>query len=300
MKKQKKWTANNIGDLSNKVFIVTGANSGLGLETARIICGKNASVVLACRNMEKAEKAKNTILKEFPNGKIEIIKLDLADLASIRQFVEEFKLKFNRLDGLINNAGIMIIPFQKTADGFEMQIGINYFGHFALTGLLLPTLLDTPNSRIVNVSSYAYRLGKIDFNNLNWEKGGYGKIRAYGRSKLAILLFTYELQRRLEAKNRSTIAVGCHPGWVATNLQKTFYLKLANLIMAQNIRKGVLPTLYATFSLDVRGGDFIGPHFLNWRGYPKKVKSNKRARDLETAKRLFEMSEKLTGVKYNI
>jgi hypothetical protein len=236
--------------------------------------------------------------------------LDLADLQSVRRFAEEFLARHNKLHVLCNNAGVMALPYRKTTDGFEMQIGTNHLGHFALTGHLLRRLLDTPGARVVTVSSGAHRVGRIRFDDLNWEKG-YRKWLAYGQSKLANLLFAYELQRRLDAAGAQLISVACHPGYAATNLQLAgprmegsslmeFLSQLSNRLVAQSAAMGALPTLYAATAPDVRGGDYIGPDglFENW-GYPKKVRSNRQSHDHEAARRLWEISERLTGVRYD-
>jgi NAD(P)-dependent dehydrogenase (short-subunit alcohol dehydrogenase family) len=237
------------------------------------------------------------------------MELDLANLASIRAFAAAFLAKHDSLHLLCNNAGVMALPHRHTADGFEMQFGTNHLGHFALTGLLLERLLATPGARLVNQSSTFHRLGKMRFDDLNWERG-YRKWPAYGQSKLANLLFTYELQRKLEAKNASLLSVACHPGYAATNLQLAGpqvaqssimerVWSLSNRIFAQSAAMGALPMLYAATASDVRGGDYIGPDQLgeSW-GHPKKVRSNARSRDLSAAATLWDVSEKLTGVSY--
>jgi NAD(P)-dependent dehydrogenase (short-subunit alcohol dehydrogenase family) len=212
------WTAENIPDLTGKIAIVTGANSGIGYEMARALAGKEARVILACRNKDKGDAAVRQITQEYPEAKAELMQLDLADLASVRRFADEFANHCDRLDILINNAGIMRTPFGKTADGFELQFGTNHLGHFALTGLLLDLIIRTPQARVITVSSGGERFGKIDFDNLNAEKG-YDGGGAYGQSKLANLLFTYELQRRFEGTGVDAIAAAAHPGWTVTNLQ---------------------------------------------------------------------------------
>ncbi|HDR52125.1 MAG TPA: SDR family NAD(P)-dependent oxidoreductase, partial [Mariniphaga anaerophila] len=207
------WTTEFIPDLNGKVIIVTGGNSGLGFESVKTFAGKGAEVILASRSKENGEKAKTEILEKVPDGKIEVAQLDLADLESVRRFVKNFQQKHSRLDVLLNNAGIMTTPYFTTKDGFEGQVGTNHLGHFALTGLLLPVLKKTPKSRVVNVSSMAHKQGKMDFNNLLFENGkGYSPMKSYGRSKLANLLFTYELQRFFESNNIDSISVAAHPG----------------------------------------------------------------------------------------
>ena len=220
MTKQGKWTFDNMPPMKGKIAIVTGANSGIGYEAARALAMKDAQVIMACRNLEKGELARRQILGEKPEGVVEVMHLDLADLASVHQFAEDFLGRYDQLHLLVNNAGVMQLPeLQKTADDFEMQFGTNHLGHFALTGLLIDTINKTPDARVVTISSFAHHLGRMAFDNLNAEKK-YSPSRAYGESKLANLLFTYELQRRLEDADQETIATAAHPGWTATNLQK--------------------------------------------------------------------------------
>jgi len=236
------WTAENIPDLTGKIAIVTGANSGIGYEMARALAHKEATVILACRNKARGEAAVRQIDQEYSEAQVELMQLDLSDLASVRRFADEFSSHYDRLDILINNAGIMAIPFGKTADGFELQFGTNHLGHFALTGLLLDFLIRTPKARVTTVSSGGHRFGKIDFDNLNGEKD-YDRGGAYAQSKLANLLFTYELQRRLEGAGVDTIAVAAHPGWTATNLQAHWRMvRVLNPFIAQEPKMGALPT----------------------------------------------------------
>jgi NAD(P)-dependent dehydrogenase (short-subunit alcohol dehydrogenase family) len=294
------WTAENIPDLAGKIAIVSGANSGIGYETARALAYKKAKVILACRNKNKGEEAVRQIAHEYPEAKAELIQLDLSDLASVRRFADEFARDYDRLDILINNAGIMATPFGKTADGFESQFGTNHLGHFALTGLLLDRIIHTPQARVVTVSSGGHRFGEIDFDNLNGEKG-YNPQAAYAQSKLANLLFTYELQRRFEDSGVDTIAVAAHPGWTATNLQAHWRMvRILNLFIAQKPRMGALPVLYAATAPDVNGGDYCGPK--GWgelRGYPIKVRSSDRSYDTAIASKLWAVSEELTGVRFH-
>jgi NAD(P)-dependent dehydrogenase (short-subunit alcohol dehydrogenase family) len=288
--------------MEGKIAIVTGANSGIGYEAARALVKKGAQVIMACRNLDKGEVARQKILSEKPEGVVELMRLDLADLASVRQFAEGFLGRYDQLHLLVNNAGVMQIPeLQKTADDFEMQFGTNHLGHFALTGLLIDTIDNTPGARVVTVSSFAHHLGRMDFDNLNAEKK-YRPARAYGESKLANLLFTYELQRRLEVAGRDTIATAAHPGWTATNLQQhSSMLQFFNNIIAMDAEMGALPTLYAATAPDVEGGDYFGPGGLaEVRGYPKRVSSNGRSHDPDLAQELWAMSEQLTGVKFSI
>ncbi len=293
------WTADNIPDLSGKIAIVTGANSGIGYEMARALLRKGATVILACRNKNKGEAAMQQIRGQYPEAKAKLMQLDLSDLASVRRFAGEFNGHYDRLDLLINNAGIMMPPLGKTADGFEVQFGVNHLGHFALTGLLLDLITRTPKSRVVTVSSSGHRMGKIDFDNLNAEQS-YSKQGAYGQSKLANLLFTYELQRRFEAAGVDTIAAAAHPGWTATNLQAhAWFFRLLNPLVAQQPEMGALPTLYAAIAPEVQGGDYYGPGgWQEFRGYPVKVQSNDRSHDTAVAAKLWTVSEELTGMQY--
>jgi NAD(P)-dependent dehydrogenase (short-subunit alcohol dehydrogenase family) len=267
-----KWTAEQIPDLTSKIAIVTGANSGIGYETALALARKGATMILACRNVEKGEAAVQQIVQKEPTAKAELMQLDLSDLGSVLSFTQVFANHYDRLDLLINNAGIMRTPFGKTADGFELQFGTNHLGHFALTGLLLDRIIRAPQARVVTVSSGGERFGKIDFDNLNAEKG-YDAGRAYGQSKLANLLFTYELQRRFEDAGVDAIAAAAHPGWTVTNLQVHWpTLQILNPLIGQQPVMGALPTLYAATAPDIQGGDYYGPDgWLGLRGYPTKV-----------------------------
>ncbi len=300
-----KWSVNDIPDLKDKIAIVTGANSGLGYEDARALIRMGATVILACRDMDKAGAALKQIYDEKPDAKAEIMQIDLADLASIRRFADGFIGKHERLDILINNAGLMIPPLMRTADGFEIQFGTNHLGHFALTGLLLDMIINTPKARVVTLSSEAHSMGgKIDFDNLNAEKG-YNKYAAYSQSKLANLLFTYELQRRFEAVQIDALAVAAHPMGAATNLLRysNKVLKMILIHIAMSAEKGALPTLYAATSPDVKGGDYFGPSGLMagfiGRRRPVKVQSSERSHDKTVARKLWEVSEELTGVTYH-
>ncbi|MEP7134500.1 MAG: oxidoreductase [Chloroflexota bacterium] len=301
------WKQKDIPDQTGKVVIVTGGNSGIGYEAALALAGKNAQVILAVRSMDKGEEAAQAIRQRYPQAQVIVMALDLSDLKSVRAFAENFLKQYKRLDILINNAGVMALPKRKTADGFEMQFGTNHLGHFALTGLLLPVLKVTPNGRIVTVSSGVHVSGDIHFDDLQWEKT-YDRWGAYAQSKLANLLFAYELQRKLSATGSSLISLGCHPGYAATNLQaagpkmdgsavRLWMMNIANAILAQGQDMGALPTLYAAVASDVNGCDYIGPKG-GMRGYPDKVKSNNKSYDEALAKRLWQVSEELTGVVY--
>lgn len=303
------WTATDIPDLSGKTTIVTGGNSGIGYEAALQLAGRGARTILACRDLGRAGDAAAQIKSTFPNAVVDLMALDLASLASIRAFATAFQDKHAGLDVLCNNAGVMALPYRKTVDGFEMQLGTNHLGHFALTGLLLERLLATPGSRVVNVSSTAHRIGRMRFDDLNGERS-YAKWRAYGQSKLANLLFTYELQRRLDAAGVDVISVACHPGYAATNLQAAgprmegstlmeSITDLGNRLLAQSAAMGALPTLYAATAPEVRGADYIGPDgFMENAGHPKKTRSNARSHDRDAAAKLWDVSVQLTRVPY--
>ncbi len=306
-----KWAAKDIPDLSGKTMIVTGGNSGIGYRAALQLAAVGADTILACRDLKRAGAAAEAICEAHPDARVEAMELDLASLASIRRFAAEFTRTRDRIDVLCNNAGVMALPQRETADGFEMQLGTNHLGHFALTGVLLEQLLTTPGSRVVSVSSTFHKPGKINFDDLQSERS-YSKWGAYAQSKLANLLFTYELQRRLAAKGASTIAVACHPGYASTNLQSAgprmtgsslaeMVWGWINGIFAQSAEMGALPTLRAATDPDIEGGDYIGPDgFGESYGNPVKVKSNSRSHDPETAKKLWAISEDLTGVAFDL
>lgn len=304
-----RWEEADVPNLQGKVVLITGSNSGIGFEAARVLAGEGAEVVLAVRNTQKGQTAAAAIRRDYPTATLDVMTLDLADLASVREFAESFRKRSDRLSLLINNAGVMAPPYRQTAGGFEMQFGTNHLGHFALTGRLLPLLLSTPSARVVNVSSAAHRMGKIDFDNLDGSKG-YSRWRFYGQSKLANLLFTYELQRRFEAAKADVISVACHPGFAATNLtaagvgMNLSWLgkglgSLSNLA-AQSAAMGALPTLYAATEPSVHGGEYIGPTGRGgMKGYPGKVESNEQSHDRSVAQRLWQVSETLTGVPFD-
>jgi len=308
MSKVEQWLEQNIPNLNGKTALITGANSGIGYEAARLLAMKGAHVVLAVRNTAKGGKAVREIRSAVPQADLEVMALDLASLASIRSFAALFTAGHDRLDLLINNAGVMAIPRSVTADGFEMQFGTNHLGHFALTGLLLSLLQQTPGARVVTVSSGLHRTGQIKFDDLQGEQS-YSKWGAYGQSKLANLLFTYELQRRLTAAGSSVKSVAAHPGYAATNLQyggsdrsdtslQTRFMHVLNKVIAQSAEMGALPTVYAAAPA-VQGGDYIGPKGpAEQRGWPTKVQSSDRSHDRDAAARLWMVSEQLTGVSY--
>ena len=308
---KEKWTIANIPPMDGKIAVVTGANSGLGYYTSLGLAVKNATVVMACRNILKAETARRKIEKEFSDARLELIELDLADLRSIKRFSEELHAKYDRLDLLVNNAGLMAIPYYKTADGFEMQFGVNHLGHFALTGLLMDMLLKTEGSRVVNVSSSAHKFGRIRFEDINWEKN-YRKWKAYGMSKLANLLFTDELVRRLEGKPDELIVTAAHPGYADTELQSkgaemkgsklgASLFRFANKLAAQDGMMGALPTLYAATAGDVVQSGYYGPDgFMRMKGYPAPDQPRKDLMDPDVAAKLWEVSEEMTGINYNL
>lgn len=289
------WTTNDIPDQSNRTVVVTGANSGLGAETARALARAGAQVVLACRDVAKGQEVADGI-----GENAQVRRLDLADLSSVREFAAGLAATHETIDVLVNNAGVMAVPFRRTADGFEMQIGTNHFGHFALTALLLGRITD----RVVTVSSTMHRIGKIDLDDVNWERRRYERWPAYGQSKLANLLFAYELQRRLAAHGSPVKSVAVHPGYSSTNLQyrsESRYGKLVELVtpvIGQSAKMGALPSLYAATSPDAEPGGFYGPGGLfEMRGHPKKVSSNARSHDEYVASRLWELSERLCDVQ---
>ena len=309
MNKSQLWTTSNLPDQTGKTIVVTGGNSGLGYFTCRALAARGAQVILACRNQEKGLSAVRRIRNDFPHASLELLPLDLADLRSVRSFAFAFAEKHPRLHLLINNAGLMATPYRQTVDGFELQFGVNHLGHFALTGLLLDQLLAAPDTRIVTVTSLVHANGVIDFDNLD-SRGKYTRWGAYARSKLANLLFAYELQRRLAKQGCSAISLAAHPGYSATNLQTTgpeldqnrlllWTMKFGNAILAQPARMGALPVLYAAAAPGLQGGDFIGPAGLfGMRGYPLKTGSSPASHDPQFAARLWSLSEQMTGVHY--
>ncbi|SFL56406.1 hypothetical protein SAMN04487950_4233 [Halogranum rubrum] len=311
MSRQSPWTADAMPDCSGKTVVVTGANSGLGLEASRAFAAKGAHVVLACRSTDRGEDARREILTEHPDASLEVRELDLADLASVRSFATDFTDDYDDLHVLCNNAGVMATPYRTTKDGFELQFGVNHLGHFALTGQLLETLAQTPGeTRVVSTSSGAHRMGDIDFEDLQHQHS-YSKWGAYGQSKLANLLFAYELDRRLSVADVDVTSVAAHPGYAATNLQlrgpemegadvQERLMAVANKVVAQSAAMGALPILYAATAEDVRGGDYIGPDGLGeMRGYPTKVASNDKSYDMQLADDLWDVSEGLTDVHYD-
>jgi NAD(P)-dependent dehydrogenase (short-subunit alcohol dehydrogenase family) len=301
-----KWTVADIPDQHGRVAVVTGANSGLGIATARGLAGAGATVVMACRDQGKGERAVTEIRSALPDADLDLRALDLADLASVRAFAAALAEAHPRLDLLINNAGVMAPPRRLTKDGFESQFGTNHLGHFALTGLLLSTLLAADAPRVVTVASGAHRIGKINFDDLNREHG-YNNWMAYGQSKLANLMFCFELQRRAVAAGTDLLSMAAHPGYAATNLQfagpAAWYEKavmaVSNKVIAQSAEMGALPSLYAATKPGLPGGSFVGPDgFLEQRGHPHVVTAAGKAYDEQAWLRLWEASEELTGVHY--
>lgn len=302
------WTSDYIPSQQGKTILITGGNSGIGLEAAKVLCRKGAHVIITVRNLDKGKEAIKAVKKENPNAQLELMILNLADFHSIQKFSDDFHSKYSHINVLINNAGIMAPPKREmTEQGFEAQFGVNHLGHFLLTGLLLDIIKNTPGSRIVIQSSLAHKLkqyggANINFNDLHWEKS-YNKDHAYGQSKLANLMFAYELDRRLKSHNIPSIATVGHPGYTSTNLQKNysfFVSVIMNSILAMNVEQGTLPILRAAVQGDLKGGEFFGPTKMGEiKGYPELVKSSTKSHDLEIAKKLWEVSEKLTGITYN-
>jgi len=299
-----KWSARNIPSQQGRVAVVTGANSGLGLVTARELARSGAQVVIACRDTAKGESAARAIRDSVTDADVEVGQLDLGRLDSVRAFADTFSSEHGGLDLLINNAGVMAPPRRSTADGFELQLGTNHLGHFALTGLLLAAMVDRADPRVVTLSSGAHRIGKIDFSDLQRERS-YNRWMAYGQSKLANLMFALELDRRLRVAGSPVASLAAHPGYAATNLQSSaptvdrLIMSVTNRLMAQSAEMGALPTLYAATVPGLQGGMFIGPDGIGeQRGHPTAVAPNRAACDVEVARRLWEISEELTGVRF--
>jgi NAD(P)-dependent dehydrogenase (short-subunit alcohol dehydrogenase family) len=301
------WTTADIPDLSGRTAVVTGANSGIGFGAAVELARHGAAVTLAARDPGRGADALAKLKSEVPAAEAELGPLDLADLSSVRAFAAGYAP--DGLDLLVNNAGVMAVPLRHTPDGFESQFGTNHLGHFALTGLLLPKLLARPGARVVTVTSGYHRIGRIDFADLD-ARGRYRKWPAYAQSKLANLLFTFELQRRADAAGVELLALSAHPGYAVTNLQTAGPRLAGNKVMerateavsrviGQSARDGALPTLRAATDPAVRGGEVFGPDgLLELRGTPKRVAVSSRARDRAVAERLWEVSEEKTGVRY--
>lgn len=302
------WNTHDIPDQSGRSAVVTGANSGIGYPTARALARRGARVVLACRDESRALRALDRLHAEVPDARAEFIRLDLGDLHSVRDFATTYEREHDDLALLINNAGVMAVPRGQTTDGFETQFGINHLGHFALTGLLLPLLLRTPEARVVSVSSTMHAMANIDARDLNSERK-YGRWTAYARSKAANLLFVHELARRLAAIGSELVAAAAHPGYAATNLQTAGprqegrkaaerFMRISNRYFAQSAEAGALPTLYAATAPDVHPDSFTGPSLLGWRGSPVKSWRAPWTLDDRAGEVLWEESERLTGVVY--
>lgn len=307
------WTVDDVPDLSGQTVVVTGANSGIGFEATKAFAKKGAHVVMACRRLDRGKSAMAEIRSELDAASLSLLELDLSDLDSIRRFADEFADEYGVLHVLCNNAGVMAIPRSETAQGFEMQFGVNHLGHFALSAQLFPLLRDTPGeTRVVTVSSGLHERGRMKFDDVHREQR-YDEWDAYAQSKLANLLFAFELDRRLTAAGIDDVSsVGAHPGYAATNLQlrgprqsgstaRLVVSKVANAVFAQSVAKGALPLLYAAIEPSVESGSYVGPQGLfEMRGYPGPTESSGRARDPETATRLWTVSESLTDTRFRL
>jgi NAD(P)-dependent dehydrogenase (short-subunit alcohol dehydrogenase family) len=301
-----KWTVEDIPDQRDRTAIVTGGNSGLGHIVARELARHGARVTIASRDNAKSAEAATAITGAVPSSTVEAAQLDLGNLSSIRAFADRIRAGNDHIDLLINNAGVMAAPHRRTADGFELQFGTNHLGHFALTGLLLPLLYGRPDARVVTVSSNNHKSARMNFDDLQGERQ-YSRWGAYGQSKLANLLFAFELDRRLKAAGWPLISVAAHPGYSATNLQlsgpplyERLVLRLSNRVLAQSAEMGSLPLLYAATAPGVQGGSYVGPDGAReMRGYPVLVQASARAYDEEAARRLWDISEQLTEVRYD-
>lgn len=297
-----KWTTASMPPQTGRVAVVTGANRGLGLEITTALAVAGASIVMACRDRDRARSAATTVLRQAPRAQIDIVALDLADLASVRQFPPAFARLHGHLDLLVHNASAIMVPQQHTRDGFEMHLGVNHLGAFALTGWLLDALKASPaGARVVSLSSLSHRMtGGLQLEDVNFERTPYRIMDAYGRSKLASLMFGRELDRRLRRAGLPIRSVIAHPGYAATNPDLGgFFMRLMTRIIAQPPAMGALPILYAATAGDVQGGDFYGPSGINeLRGHPKKVEGSLMSRDEALARQLWERSEQLTGVRY--
>jgi NAD(P)-dependent dehydrogenase (short-subunit alcohol dehydrogenase family) len=298
-----RWTEADIPDQSGRVAVVTGANSGIGFEAAVALAAKGALVVLACRDQGRATDAAGRIAARSSGARVELVQLDLSSLDSVRTASAELLARFPRIDLLINNAGVMMPPRSRTADGFELQFGTNHLGHYALTGLLLPSLTPVPGSRVVTISSNGHKAGRMHFDDLQYERR-YRRIGAYAQSKLANLLFTFELQRRLAAAGAAAIAVAAHPGTSDTALVRHLpgWMQAGSrMVMSHDSRMGALPTLRAATDPATAGGDYYGPGgFGEFTGYPEKARSTARSHDAAAQQRLWAISAELTGVTYPV
>ncbi len=305
------WSTADIGDQTGRIALVTGANSGIGYETARALADHGAHVILACRDDEKARRARDKMESELERSSLELLRLDLADLVSVRRAADEVLSVHARLDLLINNAGVMGTPYRQTADGFELQMATNHLGHFALTGLLLDRILTTERSRVVTVSSHMHRMGRLHADDVAGA-ASHNTWVSYGTSKLANLLFTAELSRRLEAAGSRTLALAAHPGWTRSNLAgsgaalgtsrlRRKVARAAGTLLGQSAAGGALPVLCAATSSSVGSGQYIGPANLGGLyGPPRVARPTKRARDPQSALDLWAASEDLTGVHFSV
>ncbi|MHB1508596.1 MAG: oxidoreductase [Acidimicrobiales bacterium] len=300
----KGWTAADIGDQSGRTAVVTGANSGLGFETSAALAAHGAKVIMASRHRDRLATATEEIRRRHRAADVEPVLLDLASLSAVGDAARSILATSPSIDTLIDNAGVMAIPRAETVDGFEMQLGTNYLGHFALTGLLLPAMASTPGSRVVVVTSVARRIGRIDVADLHGRRR-YGRWAAYGQSKLAVLVFAVELERRLRASKSETIALAAHPGYAATNLQRgsgglrARFGSLAGELFAQSAAAGSWPQLYAATAGDAHGGELYGPGGLSgMRGHPRRERIEARALDACTGRRLWEASVSETHIAY--
>lgn len=302
------WSKENIPSQQGKTILITGASSGIGLEAAKVLSEKGARIILPVRNLEKGKSAVQEIKQRFRSADIELMKLDISDLDSVRLFADEFIKKYSKLDLLLNNAGIMWTQQKEISkQGHEMQFATNHLGHFLLTGLLMPLLKATPNSRVITQSSILHKKGQgqnfeptIYFDDLNFSKS-FDTKKAYAQSKLANLLFTYELDRKLKAAHINSIAVAAHPGYTATNLQKGLGLmmKVMNVLVAQKVTMGALPILRAATEPNLKGAEYFGPTKMNeMKGYPELLRSSDTSYDKNLAKNLWDVSEKLTNLTY--
>jgi NAD(P)-dependent dehydrogenase (short-subunit alcohol dehydrogenase family) len=300
------WTEADVPDQSGRTAVITGANSGIGYEAARVLAQRGARLFLGCRDQGRAHDAVVRIRSAAPGAEVRAVPLDLASLRSVREAAAQIRSACEGVDLLINNAGVMMPPYGVTADGFELQFGINHLGHFALTGLLIDRLAGLPGARVVTVSSNSHQVGQINFDDLQSQRG-YRRVAGYGQSKLANLMFTYELQRRLAAAGSPAIAAAAHPGLTRTGLARylsrvmTAYYVLVERPLAQSAAMGALGTLRAATDPAVRGGDYYGP--VRWRGergYPQRISSSERSHDEGGQRRLWQESERLTGVRYAI
>ena len=296
----KPWEFEDIPDQSGRTAIVTGANTGIGLETARMLAEKGAAVVLACRSLDKGKAARHRILERHPSGTVSVEALDLSDLDSVASFAKRFASNHERLDLLINNAGVMMPPFGRTTQGFELQFGTNHLGHVALTARLLPLLERTPGARVVVVSGTVQGFGNIDLDDLNWERRPYSALGAYAQSKLANMMFALELQRRLSAAGSKVQVTAAHPGWTATELQRTSgAARFFSPLFAMKAPDGALPTLRAATDPDAAPASYWGPsRFFESAGPPELARISGRAKDEATSRKLFDVSEKLAGVSF--